>query len=164
MGGNESDLKRLWLLFRTKTQTKERQDTSKWTAGNRVLKTVAAQIHISRVMTLGRWASIRVLLFTQALGGTSQGDMGRRQHRCQEPQISQYFCSSAPLLFSNNGFVTSCRPQASWDTNTGYIQWNKEPTRCYLVFFITLMICSTCFGHLYAHHQELTIIYHCSPQ
>jgi hypothetical protein len=28
--------------------------------------------------------------------------------------------------------------------------------------FITLMICSTCFGHLYAYHQELTIIYHCS--
>jgi hypothetical protein len=25
------------------------------------------------------------------------------------------------------------------------------------------MICSTCFGHLYAHHQELTIIYHFSP-
>jgi hypothetical protein len=25
------------------------------------------------------------------------------------------------------------------------------------------MICSTCFGHLYAHHQELAIIYHCSP-
>jgi len=22
-------------------------------------------------------------------------------------------------------------------------------------FFIALIICSTCFGHLYAHHQEL---------
>ena len=24
--------------------------------------------------------------------------------------------------------------------------------------FITLIICSTCFGHLYAHHQELETI------
>ena len=24
--------------------------------------------------------------------------------------------------------------------------------------FIALIICSTCFGHLYAHHQELDII------
>jgi hypothetical protein len=44
-----------------------------------------------------------------------------------------------------------------------HFQWDEEPTRCFLVLFITLMICSTCFGHLYAHHQELTIIYHCSP-
>jgi hypothetical protein len=43
------------------------------------------------------------------------------------------------------------------------LQRNEEPTRCYLVLFITLMICSTCFGHLYAHHQELTIVYHYSP-
>ena len=25
-------------------------------------------------------------------------------------------------------------------------------------FFIALIICSTCFGHLYAHHQELETI------
>ena len=25
-------------------------------------------------------------------------------------------------------------------------------------WFITLIICSTCFGHLYAHHQELETI------
>jgi len=25
--------------------------------------------------------------------------------------------------------------------------------------FIALIICSTCFGHLYAHHQELDIIF-----
>jgi len=25
-------------------------------------------------------------------------------------------------------------------------------------YFITLIICSTCFGHLYAHHQELETI------
>jgi hypothetical protein len=43
-------------------------------------------------------------------------------------------------------------------------QWNEEPTGCYLVLFITLVICSTCFGHLCAHHQELKIIYHCSPR
>jgi hypothetical protein len=42
-------------------------------------------------------------------------------------------------------------------------QWNEEPIRWFLVLFITLMICSTYFGHLYAHRQELTIIYHSSP-
>ena len=26
-------------------------------------------------------------------------------------------------------------------------------------WFIALIICSTCFGHLYAHHQELETIY-----
>jgi len=26
-------------------------------------------------------------------------------------------------------------------------------------WFIALIICSTCFGHFYAHHQELEIIY-----
>ena len=29
-----------------------------------------------------------------------------------------------------------------------------DATEC----FIGLIICSTCFGHLYAHHQELEII------
>jgi hypothetical protein len=50
-----------------------------------------------------------------------------------------------------------------WSVHRCDSQWNEEPTRCYLMLFITHMICSTCFGHLYAHHQELTIIYHCSP-
>jgi len=32
----------------------------------------------------------------------------------------------------------------------------KRPTRCNSWFFITkLIVCSTCFGHHYAHHQEL---------
>jgi hypothetical protein len=29
-----------------------------------------------------------------------------------------------------------------------------DATEC----FIALIICSTCFGHLYAHHQELEVI------
>ena len=32
---------------------------------------------------------------------------------------------------------------------------NKMPTRCNRVFFVDLMAYSTCFGHHYAHHQEL---------
>jgi hypothetical protein len=36
---------------------------------------------------------------------------------------------------------------------------NKMPTRCNRCFFIAdLIACSTCFGHHYAHHQELEII------
>ena len=36
---------------------------------------------------------------------------------------------------------------------------NKMPTRCNRGFFIAdLIACSTCFGHHYAHHQELKSI------
>ena len=31
----------------------------------------------------------------------------------------------------------------------------EKPTRCHCMHFIALMICSTCFGHFYAHRQEL---------
>jgi hypothetical protein len=50
-----------------------------------------------------------------------------------------------------------------WSVHRCDSQRNEEPTRCYLGLFITLMICSTCFVHIYAHHQEFTNIYHCSP-
>jgi len=40
-------------------------------------------------------------------------------------------------------------------TNLGYRELkNKKPTRCHLLFYCTV-IGSTCFGHCYAHHQEL---------
>jgi hypothetical protein len=29
-----------------------------------------------------------------------------------------------------------------------------------MIFIADLIACSTCFGHLYAHHQELEIIIH----
>jgi hypothetical protein len=51
-----------------------------------------------------------------------------------------------------------------WSVHRCDSQWNEEPTRCYLVLFITLLICSTYFAHLYVHHQELATIYHCSPR
>ena len=39
------------------------------------------------------------------------------------------------------------------------IRGNKMPTRCNRWFFIAdLIACSTCFGHHYAHHQELESI------
>jgi hypothetical protein len=35
---------------------------------------------------------------------------------------------------------------------------NKRPTRCNrLVFIAKLIVRSTCFGHHYAHHQELEL-------
>jgi len=38
------------------------------------------------------------------------------------------------------------------------IHGNKRPTRCNRLFFIAkLIVRSTCFGHCYAHHQELKI-------
>ena len=35
---------------------------------------------------------------------------------------------------------------------------NKMPTRCNRGFIADLIACSTCFGHHYAHHQELKSI------
>ena len=35
---------------------------------------------------------------------------------------------------------------------------NKMPTRCNRVFIAVLTACATCFGHHYAHHQELKSI------
>jgi len=34
--------------------------------------------------------------------------------------------------------------------------WSIRPTRCH--YFIVLLIGSTCFGHYYAHHQELATV------
>ena len=46
-----------------------------------------------------------------------------------------------------------------FDRASSLICGNKMPTRCNRVFFIAdLIACSTCFGHHYAHHQELKSI------
>jgi hypothetical protein len=43
-----------------------------------------------------------------------------------------------------------------FDRASSIICRNKMPTRCNRWIFIAdLTVCSTCFGHLYAHHQEL---------
>jgi hypothetical protein len=39
------------------------------------------------------------------------------------------------------------------------IRWGeKKTTRCYTMVFIETVFLSTCFGHYYAHHQELETI------
>jgi len=38
------------------------------------------------------------------------------------------------------------------------IRGNKMPTRCNRGFIADLFACSTCFGHHYAHHQEIKSI------
>jgi hypothetical protein len=43
-----------------------------------------------------------------------------------------------------------------FDLASSIICGNKMPTRCNrLIFIADLIACSTCFGHHYAHHQEL---------
>jgi len=38
--------------------------------------------------------------------------------------------------------------------------WHREENQLDATeWFIALIICSTCFGHLHAHHQELKIIF-----
>ena len=44
-------------------------------------------------------------------------------------------------------------------TEHNHILKNKRPTLCHLLFyFISLLMCSTCFGHKYIHNQELATI------
>ena len=46
-----------------------------------------------------------------------------------------------------------------FDRASSLICGNKMPTRCNRGFFFAdLITCSTCFGHHYAHHQELKSI------
>jgi hypothetical protein len=56
-------------------------------------------------------------------------------------------------------------PETWWlFVRTSSIIWGEEkPTRCYTTVFIELVIHSTCFGHYYAHHQELETIQMVSP-
>jgi hypothetical protein len=43
-----------------------------------------------------------------------------------------------------------------FDRASSILCGNKMPTRCNRWIFIAdLIVCPTCFGHLYAHHQEL---------
>ena len=45
-----------------------------------------------------------------------------------------------------------------FDRASSLICGNKMPTRCNRAFIADLIACSTCFGHNYAHHQELKSI------
>ena len=50
---------------------------------------------------------------------------------------------------------------SDFDRASSLIYGNKLPTRCNRWFFIADLIAySTCFGHHYAHHQELESIIH----
>ena len=44
------------------------------------------------------------------------------------------------------------------NVNTYFPRIEKKTNQMLLNAFIALIICSTCFGHLYAHHQELETI------
>jgi hypothetical protein len=84
--------------------------------------------------------------------------------------ISKEFPSFIELLFED--FPQTFRPVSctlitvnmihifwlvlKWWTNYKIFCGNKMPTGCNRWIFIAdLIACSTCFGHLYAHHQEL---------
>jgi hypothetical protein len=66
------------------------------------------------------------------------------------PRANEYhYC----FVFWVSGVQLLARRQANV---TGILCGNKMPTRCNRWIFIAdLIACSTCFGHLYAHHQEL---------
>ena len=51
-----------------------------------------------------------------------------------------------------------CFSWCDFDRASSLICGNKIPTRCNRGFLSDLIACSTCFGHHYAHHQELKSI------
>ena len=60
------------------------------------------------------------------------------------------------MYFRSNG---NTKPKEKGIFKKIVLDGNKMPTRCNRVFFIVdLIACSTCFGHHYAHHQELKSI------
>ena len=77
---------------------------------------------------------------------------------CPSSGVLDYMCVIA--AYGVQRLVASCR-------GSGAEQQARRPGRGMLYFvqeknqldvtecFIVLMICSTCFGHFYAHHQEL---------
>jgi hypothetical protein len=53
-------------------------------------------------------------------------------------------------------FLWTMKSQTAKSNLQDILCGNKMPTRCNRWIFIAdLIVCSTCFRHLYAHHQEL---------
>jgi len=62
------------------------------------------------------------------------------------------------VMFSNSTTMISLRSVKFCNENTLCFERREENQLDATDWFIALIICSTCFGHLYAHHQELEII------
>ena len=60
--------------------------------------------------------------------------------------------------FVNCGWRYFIQIWCGFDRASSLICGNKMPTRCNRGFIAVLIACSTCFGHHYAHHQELKSI------
>ena len=65
------------------------------------------------------------------------------------PRYRILFCSDN----IGNKFLHSFCPYV-----TEYVTWEEENQLDATQWFIELVICSTCFGHVYAHHQELVTV------
>jgi len=52
------------------------------------------------------------------------------------------------------------QPSEAWNSNKqGFKDMSREGNQLDATeWFIALIICSTCFGHLYAHHQDLETV------
>ena len=101
----------------------------------------------------------------------------RELYECTDQDIKRGQCAGAQLNFGfhqqainkRNAVKTQltrhtekptaaghCRLRSVTQVKTTKICGNKMPTRRNRGFFIAILIaCSTCFGHHYAHHQEL---------
>ena len=68
---------------------------------------------------------------------------------------SMQFVSCIHVSFENSLFINKPLTNLGLEIRTSKGRRNQlDVTHC----FIELVICSTCFGHFYAHHQELATI------
>ena len=69
-----------------------------------------------------------------------------------------FFESIGSLLVSNRTKLISKECVRSYRSFREICIWEEENQLDATQGFIELLICSTCFGHVYAHHQELATI------
>ena len=115
--------------------------------------------HWHKLIPIALWPWGRLSLYQKWVPGVFPGDKGGR---CVKLTILQPFCAvvtkSGKLNFLEpSGPVQACNGTACFTVEL-WLYVTKKNQLDATSYFIVLLIGSTCFGHYYVHHQELTTI------
>jgi len=72
--------------------------------------------------------------------------------------VSHFFFALKYEYIGKKYYISRLFTLFGWFKKRVQICGNKMPTRCNRGFYCRSIACSTCFGHQYAHHQELKSI------
>jgi len=72
--------------------------------------------------------------------------------------LAEFFVGKPENHMENLGEDNTKMNIKKFDCAFSLICGNKMPTRCNKAFIADIIACKTCFGHHYAHHQELKSI------